>query len=95
MAELQGARRDIVDSEWTTARVWDYGKLTHETGWFWYCCVPDDQSEDGFMLGDLSKHNITEHEDNTISVTPSILIGQHTSKKSYHGYLERGVWWEV
>lgn len=93
---MQGRRRDIADHEWTTAEVWDYGKMTHEHGWSWYCCVPGHNSIGEFMLGDLSKHDVTEHEDGTLTVSPSILIGgQGTSLPTWHGYLERGVWREV
>jgi len=95
---MQGARRDIVDSEWTTAKTWDYGKMTHDTGWFWYCCVPDADpaNDDGFMLGDLSNHQITEHEDGTLTVSPSILIGGQGSKhQAWHGFLEHGTWREA
>ena len=41
-------------------------------------------------IGALADHQVTEHEDGTITVSPSILMpGQ------WHGYLERGVWREV
>jgi hypothetical protein len=46
-------------------------------------------------LGNLAEHQIEEHEDGTITVNPSILVeapGQ--PEKSWHGYLERGVWRE-
>lgn len=36
-------------------------------------------------------HEVTEHEDGTISVYPSILC----RACGWHGYLERGVWREV
>jgi hypothetical protein len=92
---MRGTRRDIVDTEWTTAQVWDYGKMTHDSGWYWYCCVPG-HSTGEFMLGDLSKHDVTEHEDQTITVSPSILIGgQGTSLPTWHGFLEHGVWREA
>jgi hypothetical protein len=41
-------------------------------------------------MGDLSGHEVTEHEDGTISVSPSILINDGRSE--WHGYLRRGVW---
>jgi hypothetical protein len=53
----------------------------------WHVCTPS-----GF-LGNLAKHRITEHDDGTITVSPSILVTQ--SDQSWHGYLERGVWREV
>lgn len=40
----------------------------------------------------LYGHAVTEHEDGTITVSPSILVGE--SGLSWHGYLERGVWRE-
>ena len=51
------------------------------------------------LLADLAKHSIVEHEDGTITVSPSILVDNrdnrpHYEKESYHGYLERGVWRE-
>lgn len=44
-------------------------------------------------LGCLSPkvHKITEHEDGTITVSPSIQF--HTGKK-WHGFLEQGIWRE-
>jgi len=46
----------------------------------------------GNHTGDLSGHTVTEHEDGTITVSPSILIDDGRSK--WHGYLEKGVWRE-
>lgn len=37
-----------------------------------------------------SNHVVTEHEDGTITVTPSIVI--NTPGNAYHGFLTRGVW---
>jgi len=41
--------------------------------------------------GDLSLHEVVEHEDGTITVSPSILITQPPLPE-WHGFLERGVW---
>jgi hypothetical protein len=38
------------------------------------------------------QHTITEHEDRTITVSPSI---QFLTGARWHGYLERGVWRQV
>jgi hypothetical protein len=38
------------------------------------------------------KWTITEHEDKTITVTPSIWFNSPTG---WHGFLERGVWRRV
>ena len=43
----------------------------------------------------LAKHAVTEHEDGTITVSPSILAYANSSHAEWHGYLERGVWREV
>jgi hypothetical protein len=50
------------------------------------------------LLCNFVMHKVTEHQDGTISVSPSIratgyseAYGRHT----WHGYLEHGVWREV
>ena len=43
--------------------------------------------------GNLSQYEVTEHEDGTITVSPSILIEQPPIG-TWHGYLRRGVWEE-
>lgn len=43
----------------------------------------------GCSLGSLEDHEVEEHEDGTITVTPSIDAG------IWHGYLRRGVWSEA
>ena len=50
----------------------------------WYAMTPSG------MLAGLSDHTVTEHEDGTISVSPSILVND--GQKDWHGYLERGTW---
>lgn len=56
-------------------------------GGVWMCGVP----AHGFGIGSLTKHNITEHEDGTITVSPSILFETGNGRR-WHGYLERGEW---
>jgi len=50
----------------------------------------------GMHVGSLQNHTVTEHEDGTITVSPSILITseERGQKVEWHGYLERGVWRE-
>lgn len=43
------------------------------------------------LEGNLSEHEVSEHEDGTITVSPSILINAG-ARGSWHGFLERGVW---
>lgn len=52
----------------------------------------------GCHLGSLKAHTVVEHEDGTITVSPSILLTDYDDdgkEKKWHGYLERGVWREV
>lgn len=58
----------------------------------WFCQAPR-QTADGFgFTGNLAAHDVTEHEDGTITVSPSIKITRHDGV--WHGYLERGIWRE-
>lgn len=73
----------------------DYGR---DLDGLWYC-VPPGKEPFSWMgcLGDgTTHHKVTEHEDGTITVTPSILIHSPRTGKGekWHGYLERGVWRE-
>lgn len=50
-------------------------------------------------LANLERHKITEHENGTITVVPSIAVGLRHDKDGkmvppylYHGFLENGVW---
>jgi hypothetical protein len=64
----------------------DYGKdLAGE----WWCRPP------GCSMGSLKDHEITEHEDGTVTVTPSIEADPVAVGKpppAFHGYLQHGVW---
>lgn len=63
----------------------EYGKDPRDG--VWYARPP------GQHLGSLANHDVTEHEDGTISVSPSILIRGHDGE--WHGYIDRGVWRQV
>lgn len=65
-----------------------YRRTQHPDGsWHWYCCTPNDHH------GNLDAHDVTEHGDGTITVSPSILIsGGAKGGELWHGWLERGVW---
>jgi hypothetical protein len=63
----------------------DYGRL----GGHWMANAP------GGHLGDLTNHTVTEHEDGTITVAPSILISARidgVDRELWHGFLEAGIW---
>ncbi len=58
----------------------------------WMCRAP------GTHGGNLGNHQVTEHEDGTITVSPSILISDFDKSGNpvtWHGYLERGVWRQI
>lgn len=70
-------------TDWNSAlQPGDYWK--HESG-VWYCLTPTG------LLGTLRGHEVTEHDDGTITVRPSIFVNQGKPDQ-WHGYLERGVW---
>ena len=53
----------------------------------------------GCHSGGIPKHNVLEHSDGTITVTPSILLSDvepdGTLKEIWHGYLTKGEFKEV
>lgn len=59
----------------------------HEIG-NWYINFPT--ADGNGLLGNLANHTIEEHEDGTISVSPSILTTGHNDQR--HGYLTKGTW---
>jgi hypothetical protein len=46
-------------------------------------------------IGRASKHEITECEDGTVTVSPSILATSGEHGHDWHGYLEHGIWREL
>lgn len=68
------------------------------TGTCWFVVAPIGDGE-GYAIGRLEKHTVREEDDGTISVRPgdgssnSILIGG-SHGRSWHGYIEHGVWSE-
>lgn len=50
------------------------------------------------LLAGLDNHEITEHEDGSITVSPSILLtgfDEDGNPIVWHGYLEAGIWRSV
>lgn len=64
----------------------EYGQDSRD-GNNWYACTPNGH------MGNLTAHDVTEHDDGTITVRPSILVSDNRGEL-WHGYLERGVWRE-
>jgi hypothetical protein len=81
----------------------DYWK-NPDHGWFAACPISVTgipATGNDLLLATLCKHTVIEHEDGTITVNPSILVGGNYSgiasrewvdKHTWHGWLERGEW---
>lgn len=58
----------------------------------WECVTPNGR------VGGLDDHQVMEHEDGTITVSPSILVAAEqvgdVELPGWHGYLEHGTWRE-
>ena len=65
----------------------DYGLNPNDGSWY--------GRPFGHHAGSFKQHQVIEHEDGTITVSPSILLtdySEHDGEKViWHGYLERGV----
>ena len=68
---------------WDQVKAGDYFRQ-RDGGWF----VMAPSGEQGSVRA--PGWTITEHEDRTITVDPSIWFNKE--RNGYHGYLERGVW---
>ena len=81
-------RRVPNDTPWWDYEPGDYGLCDQ----VWYARPPVDLR----LTGNLSLHEVVEHEDGTITVSPSILCSTTVNGEpaSWHGFLERGVWRE-
>lgn len=76
---MKGFRKDNPESQ--TPELGQYGK---DVNGEWVGCTPE-----GFHCN-LSRHDVAEHEDGTITVSPSILVTSHEGQ--WHGYLRKGQW---
>jgi hypothetical protein len=92
MAETrtQGRRVDLIPQPggFQSLAPGEYGKWTDGT---WYGCTPNGHG------GNLGGHEVIEHPDGTITVSPSISVTTTVDGKEiqvWHGYLEAGVWRE-
>jgi len=87
---MQGVRNDLHEENWVL-EPGEYGKNL-ETG-EWFMRPPQSETFHSGM-GNLNNHTVVEHNDGTITVSPSILVTGHHDKQ-WHGYLEHGIWREV
>lgn len=85
--KTQGKRVEIPDG-YHVLKLGEYGKGADG---IWYGRAPRGG------ISNLAKHRVTEHDDGTISVEPSIEMNKSSSnpEKYWHGFLEQGVWREV
>jgi hypothetical protein len=60
-----------------------------QIGQDWWGCTPNG------MIAALSEHTVVEHDDGTISVSPSILCSNGAGGVTWHGYLRNGAWDEA
>jgi hypothetical protein len=61
----------------------------------WYAALPEeDPAHPKKLVANLALHNITVHDDGTITVSPSILVSSYHGDLQFqwHGYLEQGQW---
>jgi hypothetical protein len=74
------SRNDVAPGSYWRA-VYPDGRL-----WAWLIVTPNG------LRGNLMRHEVEEHEDGTITVSPSILVSRGDGSAEYHGWLRRGVW---
>jgi hypothetical protein len=67
-------------------KVGQYGKYEG----VWYGMAP----ASGELLANLANHQVAENPDGSITVRPSILVGDGEGGHQWHGYLTNGVWTE-
>ena len=67
----------------------EYSKHRTDRGIVWFATAP----KSGMSCGSLMNHTVVEHEDETITVTPSIIMDMGDGQV-WHGYLEHGIWRE-
>lgn len=81
---MKGTRKEPNEDGQLMLAEGEYGK--GKDG-IWYGRPP------GSHMGNFQGHQVTEHEDGTITISPSILITGERGQ--WHGFLERGIWRQV
>ena len=69
---------------WRNLRLLANQPTGYKNGWFLYLPAAG--------ACNLSHHDVIEHEDGTITVSPSILVSDARGGRLRHGFLRRGVW---
>lgn len=84
---FQGTRVEHIEDLWPhEEHPGYYCPVTIDGKRSFYCVTPNGHG------GNLAAHDVTEHEDGTITVSPSILVSNPQQGELFHGYLEGGVW---
>ena len=82
--------RRVPGFDWHLWNPGDYGFWFD--GGHWVAITPNDHG------ANLGSHKVVEHDDGTITVSPSIAVSTSRQGKPlqvYHGFLECGVWREA
>lgn len=87
MAKHMGMRRP----DGTNAHELLPGEYAKNPGGIWIVRPPVNAQGVSYA-GTLSKHSVEEHEDKTITVTPSILQQYGDNENIWHGFLRKGIW---
>lgn len=76
---------------WDSARQpGDYARIVKDgEPYAWYVMTPNGHQ------GTLRNHTVIEHDDGTVTASPSIVVSLVGTDEGWHGYLEGGVWREV
>lgn len=88
---------DSVDGVYDNLQPGDYVKIRVKRDWSdvaagtWIWIV---KSPTGTMCYLNDQHTFVEHDDGTLTVSPSIQMYGEMRRPTWHGYLERGVWRE-
>jgi len=83
---MQG--RKVINENGDLPEIGDYWLVSFGVTRYWLARTPCG------LVASLKNHEVIEHEDGTITASPSILVTGWDGT-SWHGYLERGVWREV
>lgn len=87
--KIKGFRKDNPES-----RIPEPGQYGRDASGQWFGRVP----HRGEFIANLSGHQVVEHEDGSITVEPSILIGPikltGAQGEQWHGFLRAGEWEE-
>jgi hypothetical protein len=86
MGELRGRRMPDTDGDAPDLYAWPEGAYGR-TYSGWWCMAP------GRHGGNLNAHQVVEHDDGTITVSPSILVTSGgDGRELFHGWLTAGMW---